>query len=690
MSAKWRRVQAWDRENLTGVLTPIRLILHSLSTITLAVVLLTGVTLYSIFASVPIGLLALGLTWLVYIATLLVAAAIPASAFAVPTRMLVKPRLLRFGLTLTGLVGGATIGVLLWSTLVWPAIHYDPAYGTGFRLFSDFVETYRNTTLRRLPMFEMTELEFYAWWPMQAMLGLFVINMVVATIRRIEFKFVNLGVLTVHTGIVTIAVGSIYYQALKQEGDTILLAGDQASGQPFGAAQQIFYDREDPALMVFDGRGWRQLPLVNKLPRYNDYDLDAGVEDSAKSTLGFGAPIETESDLGKTLDIDLTAKARAVEIIPDNVSLRVVGYATYAEPVTDWVNDGVVRNPLRMVYLIDREIQRQQIEDLAAWEARRAAGELSDDELSEPPNTSGRFIGFAMLPNDPQFAAVEFAGGVGVEYHVDMPAERWQVLTTEAPGINHAVLAEVNGQKLVIPADRPGRTFELDGWQITVEEVLPEPPFPIVTDGYQEATSALAIVRVTSPEGTTVRRWVYHRFPVLNQDIGADNLADGRPDRSAPDERLSLAYIDQSKIQIYVNEHSDTGLMDVVYRFNAGLDVQTGLEPGTTYQTPLGRIAFEFADRWDFARELERPDSVPPIDREGDFIGTNDRAMIAVEVSTAEGFSQVVWLPFARYAHDAGTRGGSQRTITLPDGRPVSLMFGRQWFNLPGFQLRLL
>ncbi|MEO0630441.1 MAG: hypothetical protein AAFY46_06900, partial [Planctomycetota bacterium] len=108
MSAKWRRVQAWDRENLTGVLTPIRLILHSLSTITLAVVLLTGVTLYSIFASVPIGLLALGLTWLVYIATLLVAAAIPASAFAVPTRMLVKPRLLRFGLTLTGLVGGAT------------------------------------------------------------------------------------------------------------------------------------------------------------------------------------------------------------------------------------------------------------------------------------------------------------------------------------------------------------------------------------------------------------------------------------------------------------------------------------------------------------------------------------------------------------------------------------------------------
>ena len=665
MSAKWRRVQAWDRENLTGVMTPVRLLLHSLSTIALAVVLLTGVAIYSVLASVPIGLLVLGLTWLVYIASLLLAAAVPAALFAVPTHKLVKPRLLRFAMTLTGLIGGTTIGVLLWSTLAWPALHFDPAYGTGLRLFPEFVETYRNITLRRLPMFEMTELEFYAWWPMQAMLGLFVINMIVATIRRIEFTFVNLGVLTVHTGIVLIAVGSIYYQVFKQEGDTILLASEGPGQQITGPAQQMFYDREDPALMVFDGRGWRQLPLAYKLPRYNDYALDAGVEESAKTSLGFGAPIETDSDEERTLNIDLTEKARAVGIIPDYVSLRITGYATYAEPVTDWVNDGTVRNPLRMVYLVDKEAQTSQGGD-------------------------GRLVGFAMLPNDPEFAAVEYAGVVGVEYHVDMPEERWSVLTTEAPGMNHAVIAEVNGQTLVIPADRPGRTFELGDWELTVEEVLPEPPFPIVTDGYQDATSALAIVRVTSPEGETVRRWVYHRFPVLNQDIGENNLEDGRPDRSDPDERLSLAYIDQSKIQIYVNEHSDTGLMDIAFRFADGMDVQTGIEAGARYQTPIDRIAFDFADRWDRARELERPDSVPPIDREGDFIGTNDRAMIAVEVSTDEGFAQTVWLPFARYAHDAGTRGGSQRTLTLPDGRPVSLMFGRQWFNLPGFQLRLI
>ncbi len=665
MSAKWRRVQAWDREHLTGPLTPVRLVLHALSTVSLAIVLLTGVAVYAVLASVPIGLLALGVTWLVYILSLIVAAALPAVGFATLSRVFVKPRTPRFAVTLLGLIGGATLGVALWSTLVWPSLHYDPAYGTGLRLFPEFVETYRNTTLRRLPAFEMTELEFYAWWPMQLMLGLFVINMVVATIRRIEFRFVNLGVLTVHTGIVTIALGSIYYQAFKQEGDTILLAGDPASGQVMGQAQRIFYDREDPALMVFDGRGWRQLPLTGRLPRYNDYALSAGVTGSAKSNLGFGAPIETASDQGRTLSIDLTTKARAVGIVPDDVSLRVTGYATYAEPVTDWVPDALTSNPLRMVYLVDKQAQANQ-------------------------GGTGRLIGFAMLPNDPEFAAVEYIGLVGVEYHVDMPAERWAALTTQAPGLNHVVIAEVDGERLVIPADRPGRTFGLAGWRLTVEQVLSEPPFPIITEGYEDATSALAIVRATSPEGETFRRWVYHRFPVLNQDMGEATTPDGRPARSAPDERLSLSYIDQSKIQLYVNEHSDTGLVDVVYRFSNGMDVQTGLEPGTRYQTPEDRIAFDFGDRWDAVRELERPDPVPPIDREGDFIGKHDRAMIAVEVSTDSGWAQTVWLPFARYAHDAGTHGGLQRTITLPDGRPISLMFGRQWFGLPGFQLRLI
>ncbi|MEO1583027.1 MAG: hypothetical protein AAFR96_00460 [Planctomycetota bacterium] len=669
MSAKWRRVQAWDKQNLVGPLVPVRWVLHALSSIALAVVVLTAVSVYSVLASVPIGLLALGVTWAVYGLTLLVAAGVPAVGLALIARRVVTQPAAKFVVAFAGVLGGAIAGTAIWSIYAWPALHFDPVTGAGLRLFPAFVETYQNTTLRRLPMFEMTELEFYSWWPMRLLLAIFVINMVVATIRRIEFKFVNIGVLTVHTGIVLIAVGSIYYQAFKREGDTILLASDASAGTVVGPAQQIYYDREDPALLIFDGRGWKQIPVTGDLPRYNDYALDAGVEDSAKGTLGFGEPIDTSSDDSRTLDIDLTATARSMGAIPDDTSLRITGYATYADPVRDWVPDGLASNPLRMMYLVDKQAQATQ-------------------------GGTGRLVGFAMLPNDPEFAAVEYAGVVGVDYAVDMPNSRWRALTTPAFDAAHLVVAEVQTdagpETLVIPADRPGRAFEVAGWSLVVEELMPEPPFAIITDGYEDATSAIAVVRITSPEGKVVRRWVYHRFPELNQDLADATTPEGRPERSDPDQRLSLHYIDQSKLQIYVNERSETGLIDIAFRFAGGFDLVEGHDPSERYQTPVDRIAFDFGARWDNARELDRPSSVPVLDREGDFIGTHDRAMIAVEVSTNEGFSQTVWLPYARYAHDAGTRGGSQRTITLPDGRPVSVMFGRQWFSLPGFQLRLI
>src|SRR5207302_8686123 len=122
----------------------------------------------------------------------------------------------------------------LWVRFIWPQIAYDPGTHHGLRLFTGFVERNKAITLRRLPGMEMSELEYYAWWPLRVILLTFVMNMVVATVRRIDFVFRNIGVLTVHTGIVTIALGSVYYSGLKQEGDTLLLAGnpDPATGQP--------------------------------------------------------------------------------------------------------------------------------------------------------------------------------------------------------------------------------------------------------------------------------------------------------------------------------------------------------------------------------------------------------------------------------------------------------------------------
>ncbi|MCJ1883130.1 hypothetical protein LNY03_28885, partial [Pseudomonas nitroreducens] len=72
----------------------------------------------------------------------------------------------RFAAMLVGflLLGGAA--VWLWYALVWPHLKYD-GRGHGLMLFADFVAQNKAVTLRRLPGMEMSELEFYAWWPLR-------------------------------------------------------------------------------------------------------------------------------------------------------------------------------------------------------------------------------------------------------------------------------------------------------------------------------------------------------------------------------------------------------------------------------------------------------------------------------------------------------------------------------------------
>jgi hypothetical protein len=73
MSAKWVRSKAWDDKHLAGWLWPAKAVLRAFSSIPLAVVLLTFVALYAVLASVPIGLIVLGVTYVFYCVTVLVA-----------------------------------------------------------------------------------------------------------------------------------------------------------------------------------------------------------------------------------------------------------------------------------------------------------------------------------------------------------------------------------------------------------------------------------------------------------------------------------------------------------------------------------------------------------------------------------------------------------------------------------------
>lgn len=77
--------------------------------------------------------------------------------------------------------------------------------------------------VRQSPWLELTEFEWFHWWPFDLLIALICINIVVATVRRVPLKVVNLGAWLIHAGVVILCIGSVMYFGSKLEGDTPIL-----------------------------------------------------------------------------------------------------------------------------------------------------------------------------------------------------------------------------------------------------------------------------------------------------------------------------------------------------------------------------------------------------------------------------------------------------------------------------------
>lgn len=665
MSQKWIRSKKWDDEHIPRALWPVKFLLRAFSSITLAIILLLGVSLYGAAASVPVGLIALAPTYLVYGVTVVLAIALIA---VLPTwamvRALASIKVGPAGRFVAGFVGMLLLSVgavWIWHRLVWPSLRYDEVTGHGFRLFKDFVAANKSVTVRRLRGMEMSELEFYGWWPLKTMLLLFVANLVFATVRRIEFTFKNIGVLTVHTGIVVIAVGSIWYSALKEEGDMVLESGQlNASGVPRpGPVETGFYDNTTVALWVSTGRNWEVRPLEG-VPRYNDYNLDA---------LGAGSlPDGSKATASEyVLDIPAPAPARGATGVDPNLKFRVVGYAPYADLVTQWVKPGTPA------------ASNGRPKGSATWWVTLTAQAL---ELERR---------FPFWPTIPAGRALMIPGALGVEFTKGMSQQRWQDLQAVLPdGALHALVLEANGERRVVAAEQ-GKTINFAGYSITVSQLLPQPPFPIITAGYEGAQSSVAIVVVTDPQGKRFERYVYHRFPEISQDMLPELNERGMPKRRDADPGIRIGYIDASTAQVYLDEvfgseRQEGGpVIRAIMRPRGGqATVTPNLRIGS--KLPIGPgIEMTLAERWDDAVEIQAPVPVDPAQRDNKDLGTHRFAAIAVEAQLGE-WKQRLWLPFAQYVLKEMNQA---RVLTLPDGRQVVLAFGRMMRDLPGLELQL-
>ncbi|MFO0861410.1 MAG: hypothetical protein U0570_12725 [Phycisphaerales bacterium] len=698
MSAKWRRSLAWDDQYFPAWAWPAKALLRAFSSVWLAVILLVIVALYGVLASVPVGIVVLGLTQLFYGATLLISAVGLCAVLLLPARLLFTRPASRFLVSVLAIIAGVLIATYAWAKFAWPLLHYDPATKGGVRFFAEFIEANKAITLRRLPGMEMSELEFYGWWPLRVVLLLFVINMVVATLRRIEFNFKNIGVLTVHTGIVLIGLGSIYYNGLKREGDTLLLANQSKTGERLpGPAVNSFYDATRVSLYVdqisdqWGSNGLQQRPLTG-IPRYNNYNLGAFGGESILHVSGRARPWARATDRGP-LSVAVPDVPPEKSTVDPDIKFRVVGYAAYADATEDWlqvdpaeitsIRQGFRFNPLRSVLLFS---------DLADEK-----GQKSDKPV----------FSFNFLPRMPaRRAAVN--SELAIEYTLGpdagMSEQRWRDLSVQLPpDTEHALIIEIPPEKpgeppirKVVPVEQ-GSQVTVGGYKLAVEQITPEPPFPIVTESHKGATSSVAVVRVTPPSGDGYTRYVYHRFPELNQDIMNTPKPDGRMNRRDADPAIRIAYIDAALAQVYFDEYERSGkpATRALVRLRGGkLRVEDNLPDSGMLAEFFPKLSLKVDQRWPHAIRADRPAPIPEEEQDKRQVGTHDHAMLGVEVIVAgatgpdkKPWSTVVWLPFQKYL---GMQKDAPRRVDLPDGRRLELTFGRTQHLFRDFTMRLV
>jgi hypothetical protein len=128
-----------------------------------------------------------------------------------------------FGRAILGLFSSVRFGI--W-TLV--ALFIYMAIGSAGVLYPTHPnllhpDAWVHAQIRQWRPFEMTEFEWFHWWPFNLMVLLICVNMAVVTVRRIPLRVVNLGVWMIHIGILVLAVGSLIYFGTKVEGDAPII-----------------------------------------------------------------------------------------------------------------------------------------------------------------------------------------------------------------------------------------------------------------------------------------------------------------------------------------------------------------------------------------------------------------------------------------------------------------------------------
>ncbi len=580
--------------------------------------------------------------------------------------------------------------------------------------------------------FELTEMEWFTWWPFSLLIVLFLLSISLATVRKIPFNVPNLGVWMLHTGIVVLVVGAFVYYGLKKEGDMLVHRRAAVVTIGNGEPLEVILRPGDGGVVEGGGKVYR----VGVGTLNPGYELLTG-EDKGKTTYAaqlhfepvggqgavsfirqmlVGYPQYTEDVvpgqgraikvLGKAL-VDEDVKVELRYAASDELFLQH-SRALYARIVgsEDWAEYPLDGLPRYRPYLsragdavVPHGDPKAVVGKLALTPERDAESAAFPDDIGleitgfmpyaltragwEPGGpTFNPFLRFTLkmgatplsgelVASDPAASHVELGDDVlGVSF-------RWLTEQAELDALKTA-----GSPRLVVKIPRAGIERELSleeagaapvdlgkGYSLQMMQLYPR---WTLSSGQN---AQMAVVGVQGPDASFQRAIVGAPYNHLSQDLGSKGHGMASKKIADPGVSIELHGVRETGLTLVAGP---VGLHALLVSEDGSVEHRAG-SVGQPIEFFEGRMQLVITELSETAQRVSKPYGVAK--SEQDLSSGAYYSLLQVEIGAGNS-AQRLWLPYSAYAHPS-RMGYRPERVHLADGRHVELLYSRERMTLP-------
>ncbi|MDP7008346.1 MAG: hypothetical protein QGI78_02135 [Phycisphaerales bacterium] len=578
---------------------------------------------------------------------------------------------------------------------------------------------------------EMTEFEWFHWWPFKWLVAFLCLNMSIVTIRRIPLNILTVGVWTIHGGVIVMVIGCVVYFAKKVEGDVVIsrarvnitMPNHETVSMVATPANSVWVDDwsftisdlnpnwelmsgEDAGTQTYavsvTVRGPEDTMFVRQLivgyPEYTEDVVSTGDPDQpmARAKNVVGTPL-----IDETIDISLVPDAKERFFVTQSAAIYFQQISDHGEPVGPWIERPIENLPR----FNDHVPTHNDVWGTSptGFTPNPLALHLSptsnEDPIQEDIVISGylryAFQGSRIVSGEELFPVVwvTLRKGTDTEQEVQMyafdkslntadstlMAFRWleddSELDVMQQSLKPTIRCSVQGKELNLPVKNI-ETFTQIGDTEYFYKVK------AVQNNLHISGTVVSLAQVEIKKGEdTWERWVFDN-PSMNRDV----VEGEQHNEQAPkflDDSIKMRYSSGGAPITIVG-----GLDDGSY----GLLMAIG-EDEPQYQTmvigdPLNltdEVSITIDRAESHTKNETRPSIVPPTQR--DPSASNYYSMVKLVIPTPSGATET-WLPFHQYpfisTKDAVRRFRYEPTVLqLADGRTFQVLFSRRSAPLP-------